>query len=338
MSSTEKDFYRVLGVIDSAEMVVIRAAYKALMMVYHPDRYEGDKEEAIRKTKEINEAYAVLIDPKRREKYATEQPVTKNQFEPNLEEVELKNTVNNELEAGWLIAIALVQGLDDLYQKLHALSPDLAFTFKLEIIESKLFDQAESIADRLEIEFIEKFFGKNKNIQQFSRWLLSQEKREAAKEVNKIVAVSGSNIDAYDVIKTIKIKYQLNYFQPEPINQPSSNYKLGDILQDNGIVFYLDESGRHGLAARAEDMPYKATWHEAKQLNATHKLDWHLPTKEELQLLYEHRNFVGGFSNHLYWSSTESNSFNAWFQNFFTGHQLNSNKNLTHRVRTVRSF
>ena len=53
MSSTEKDFYRVLGVIDSAEMVVIRAAYKALMMVYHPDRYEGDKEEAIRKTKEI---------------------------------------------------------------------------------------------------------------------------------------------------------------------------------------------------------------------------------------------------------------------------------------------
>jgi hypothetical protein len=92
------------------------------------------------------------------------------------------------------------------------------------------------------------------------------------------------------------------------------------------------------LAARAEDMPYKATWHEAKQLNATHKLDWHLPTKEELQLLYEHRNFVGGFSNHLYWSSTESNSFNAWFQNFFTGHQLNSNKNLTHRVRTVRSF
>ena len=73
-------------------------------------------------------------------------------------------------------------------------------------------------------------------------------------------------------------------------------------------------------------------------LNATHKLDWHLPNKEELQLLYEHRNFVGGFSNHLYWSSTESNSFNAWFQNFFTGHQLNSNKNLTHRVRTVRSF
>ena len=58
MSSTEKDFYRVLGVIDSAEMVVIRAAYKALMMVYHPDRFEGDKEEAIRKTKEINEAYA----------------------------------------------------------------------------------------------------------------------------------------------------------------------------------------------------------------------------------------------------------------------------------------
>ena len=53
MNSTQKDFYRVLGVTHNAEMVVIKAAYKALMMVYHPDRYEGDTEEAIKKTKEI---------------------------------------------------------------------------------------------------------------------------------------------------------------------------------------------------------------------------------------------------------------------------------------------
>jgi len=32
-------------------MVVIKAAYKALMMIYHPDRYEGDKDEAIKKNK-----------------------------------------------------------------------------------------------------------------------------------------------------------------------------------------------------------------------------------------------------------------------------------------------
>jgi len=46
MSSTEIDFYRILGVIDTAELVVIKAAYKALMMIYHPDKFEGDKDEA----------------------------------------------------------------------------------------------------------------------------------------------------------------------------------------------------------------------------------------------------------------------------------------------------
>lgn len=72
MSATQKDFYRILNVIDSAELAVIKAAYKALMMIYHPDRYDGDKEYVVRKSKEINEAYAVLIDPDKRKKYDAE--------------------------------------------------------------------------------------------------------------------------------------------------------------------------------------------------------------------------------------------------------------------------
>ena len=72
MSATQKDFYRILGVIDSTELAVIRAAYKALMMLYHPDKHNGDNKVAIRKTKEINEAYAVLSDPDKRKKYDAE--------------------------------------------------------------------------------------------------------------------------------------------------------------------------------------------------------------------------------------------------------------------------
>lgn len=70
MTVRQKDFYKILGVIDSAELVVIKAAYKALMMLYHPDRSSGNKEaEAVRKSKELNEAYAVLVDPEKRRKY-----------------------------------------------------------------------------------------------------------------------------------------------------------------------------------------------------------------------------------------------------------------------------
>jgi len=43
----------------------------------------------------------------------------------------------------------------------------LAFTFKLKILETKRFDQAESIAEQFEAEFIEKFFGRNKIFKSF---------------------------------------------------------------------------------------------------------------------------------------------------------------------------
>jgi curved DNA-binding protein CbpA len=335
MSATQKDYYSILGVIDSAEMVVIKAAYKALMMVYHPDRYEGDTDEAIRKTKEINEAYAVLIDPEKRKQYIHKQSTPKNGFESTQDpEDNSFNYKNKELEPGWLIAIELVKGLDDLYQNLNVLSKELALSFKQKILESKRFDDAQLIAENLESEFIKKFFGTHKDIQNFSRWLLSTQQRAAAKEINKLVAQTNDRLNPYHVIETIINKYQLTGFEM-PVR---TTFKLGDILEDDGIVFYVDTSGHHGLAARREDLSIKATWHEAKKLADNHPFDWHLPNRDELKLLYEQRDLVGDFANHLYWSSTESDSFNAWFHNFYIGNQFTGNKNLTHRVRTVRKF
>jgi len=69
MNTTQKDLYNILGVISSAEIAVIKAAYRALIMIYHPDKYTGDKESAVRKSKEINQAYTVLVDPDKRKKY-----------------------------------------------------------------------------------------------------------------------------------------------------------------------------------------------------------------------------------------------------------------------------
>jgi curved DNA-binding protein CbpA len=335
MSATQRDYYSILGVIDSAEMVVIKAAYKALMMVYHPDRYEGDTEEAIRKTKEINEAYAVLIDPEKRKQYTHWQSTTKTGFESNQDtEDNNLNIKDKELEPGWLIAIELVKGLDDLYQNLNVLSKELAFSFKQKILESKRFDEVQLIAENLESDYIKKFFGANKDIQNFSRWLLSTQQRAAAKEINKLVAQTNDRLNSYQTIETIIKKYQLTGFEM-PVR---TRYKLGDILDDNSVVFYVDASSHHGLAASREDLSIKATWHEAKKLTGNHPFDWHLPNRDELNLLYEQRDLVGDFANHLYWSSTEIDSFNAWFHNFYIGKQFTGNKNLSHRVRTIREF
>ena len=63
-----KDYYKILGVSKSAESSEIKKAFRNMAMKYHPDRHKGDKR-AEEKFKEVNEAYAVLSDPKKRKQY-----------------------------------------------------------------------------------------------------------------------------------------------------------------------------------------------------------------------------------------------------------------------------
>lgn len=64
--------------------------------------------------------------------------------------------------------------------------------------------------------------------------------------------------------------------------------------------------------------------------------DWYLPSKDELMILYNNKNLIGGFSGDSYWSSTEFDSDNAWEQNFNYGDQSHHLKSGTYRVRCVR--
>ena len=63
-----RDYYNILGVPRSASADEIKSAYRKLAMQYHPDRNPGDKH-AEDSFKEINEAYQVLSDPKKRTRY-----------------------------------------------------------------------------------------------------------------------------------------------------------------------------------------------------------------------------------------------------------------------------
>jgi curved DNA-binding protein len=63
-----RDYYKILGVERNASEADIRKAYRKLAMQYHPDRNPNDKQ-AEERFKEINEAYQVLNDPKKRAHY-----------------------------------------------------------------------------------------------------------------------------------------------------------------------------------------------------------------------------------------------------------------------------
>lgn len=63
-----KDYYKILGVERKASADDIRKSYRKLAMQFHPDKNPGDKK-AEDKFKEINEAYQVLSDEKKRARY-----------------------------------------------------------------------------------------------------------------------------------------------------------------------------------------------------------------------------------------------------------------------------
>lgn len=65
--ATKRDYYEVLGVTKSASADELKRAYRKLALEWHPDRNKAAN--ANEKFKEINEAYAVLSDPKKKETY-----------------------------------------------------------------------------------------------------------------------------------------------------------------------------------------------------------------------------------------------------------------------------
>jgi molecular chaperone DnaJ len=64
----QRDYYEILGVSRDASSDDLKKAYRRLAVQYHPDKNPGDKA-AEESFKEAAEAYAVLTDPGKRERY-----------------------------------------------------------------------------------------------------------------------------------------------------------------------------------------------------------------------------------------------------------------------------
>lgn len=125
--------------------------------------------------------------------------------------------------------------------------------------------------------------------------------------------------------------------------------KIGDSY-GGGIVFYVDNSGQHGLIAAKADVPGHSpgkldgefTWQDAQVVcdNLVYNgfSDWFLPDREQLNQLYQQQSVVGNFAENYYWSSSEQSADIAWNQNFFVSDQYKYYKKNVSQVRPIRAF
>jgi len=142
-----------------------------------------------------------------------------------------------------------------------------------------------------------------------------------------------------------------------------------------GIVFYVYDNEQHGLIASTADQSTGVLWYNGsniycnrirndgisigrintdsiigKQGLGTYAAqicaqylgggfgDWYLPSKYELNLLYQQKAVVGGFGNTTYWSSSEQDAGHTWSQFFFNGNLAYGLKTSIFYVRAIRAF
>ena len=175
--------------------------------------------------------------------------------------------------------------------------------------------------------------------------------------------------DTYDMIEqttpTQPIENKQSFLELEQKLTVGMNYQ-------GGIIVYIDDTGKHGLIAAPKDQSTGIQWYNGKSVTTgasgtaigtgksnTTKIaqeqgqgnyaarlcndlilngynDWFLPSKEELNILYQNKKLIE-MSTDFYWSSSEYNNNYAWYY-YFGGSQHYGNKNKVCRVRAVRTF
>lgn len=200
-----KDYYAILGVVPSAEDVVIRAAWKALAQRYHPDRFAGDAAKANARMAEINEAYNILSDPVQRKAYDKSRVGKEGDFGDWMHEEEADDAASSTdpFEKDWALAVGFYPDLVDINNRLSKISHLLAFSYRAGLLDLKAFEKRKELAEVVEKRFLQSYFGSNPEIVAFARELIFAGNKAAAKTLNDAIRVLGSDIPADRIIDKI---------------------------------------------------------------------------------------------------------------------------------------
>jgi curved DNA-binding protein CbpA len=201
-----KNFYHVLGLSfdPPPEQQLVEAAYRALVKLYHPDVYKGDRKSLKRKISEINQAYDVLSDDKKRKDY--DKNLKKIQIDKSFQfdddELEDKDLFNSKyIDEDWEIALLVYPELENIKEKLLKYSLKLSFQFQFYLLETKEFNKLDYVESRFIDAFLERKFGTSFEIKSLSKFLIENKYKKNAKYLNKLIQVLGTRSEKR-IIKT----------------------------------------------------------------------------------------------------------------------------------------
>ena len=126
----------------------------------------------------------------------------------------------------------------------------------------------------------------------------------------------------------------------------SAEPKIGDKMLDGTVFAGISPDTNKPMYVTPAEASLTMTFNDAQkyaaQLDAHGHQDWHVPTKAELNVLFNNRAAIGGFNvtgsdpAGWYWSASPDDTWGAWGQRFSDGHQFNDNKGSHSSVRCVR--
>jgi hypothetical protein len=130
------------------------------------------------------------------------------------------------------------------------------------------------------------------------------------------------------------------------VEPPPPEPKVGDKMPDGTVLAGISPDTNKPMYATPADASLTMTFNEAQEyaakLDAHGHKDWRVPTKAELNVLFNNRAAIGGLditgSNPAgwYWSASPFNYWIAWCQRLSDGAQLYNLKNYHLSVRPVR--
>jgi hypothetical protein len=125
-----------------------------------------------------------------------------------------------------------------------------------------------------------------------------------------------------------------------------SSAKIGDRLPDGTVYAGNSPDTGKAMYAAPEDAPLTMKWKQAMEyagkLDVLGHHDWRVPTKSELNVLFQNRAAIGGFDRSgsypsgWYWSSSQATDYDAWDQRFSDGDQYCDDKDSVSPLRCVR--